>query len=321
MGQWLIPFAVALVLAYAFHVPTLKISQVLSVSTAVASAIIIAGLMLFVFLVTIFFIPILKNAAFVLMQKLPNILQVLPQYISDTLHKAFTTFGITTNYDVSSIFNEYLDTFILNLPKHIFGFIDTGMTLVYVVIFVFMTPIITFYLLKDWQKFESSCITLLSRFTSPTVVAMLAPINSKLGAYIKGQLAVCLILANAYTISLFFIGVERFVVCGVISGMLAIVPFFGALLGGLTTFATSLNCLSHAYQYLLLVVIYLVVPFLDSNFITPKLIGKKTGIQPVWIIFSICACVSVLGSAGILVSVPIAIVFTTLLEKSWKRSI
>ena len=192
------------------------------------------------------------------------------------------------------------------------------MTLIYIVMFVFITPIITFYLLKDWIKFETSFVALLDKFASPTFISIIKPLNSKLGSYIKGQIVVCLILASAYTIGLYVIGIERFFVCGLISGMLAIAPFFGALIGALTTFATSLNGLHH-HQYFLLLSLYLLIPFLDSNFITPRFIGRSTGINPVWLLFSICICTSVLGATGIFISVPTAVIISCLCKECVKR--
>ncbi len=318
MGQWIVPFVIAFILAYAFHVPSKKLEKILHISATLSSIIIVLGLIAFVSLFTVFLAPLLKNATMIIIQKLPIIIRELPAHINENLHSLFAILGIDRSFDTGAIFNEYLSKFALNLPKHIFGFIDTGMTLMYVVMFAFMTPIITFYLLKDWEKVENSFVSLLNKCASPSVISVLHPINAKLGAYGKGQLIVCLILAFAYSLGLLFIGVERYIVCGIISGMLAVAPFFGAIIGLVTTLATSLDCL-HSYQYIMVVALYLVIPFIDSNFITPRLIGKSTGIQPVWLLFSICACLSILGTVGIFISVPMAVILSTVCKECVKK--
>lgn len=318
MGQWIIPFLIAFILAYAFHVPSRKLAKILHISSTLSSIIIVLVLIAFVSLFTVFLVPLLKNATMIIIQKLPIMIRELPGYIDENLHSLFAIFGIERSFDTGTIFNEYLAKFALNLPKHIFGFIDTGMALMYVVMFAFMTPIITFYFLKDWEKIENSFISLLNKCVSPSVISVLHPINSKLGAYIKGQLIVCLILAFAYSLGFLFIGVERYIVCGIISGMLAVAPFFGAIIGLVTTLATSLDCL-HSYQYIMVVALYLIIPFMDSNFITPRLIGKSTGIQPVWLLFSICACLSILGTLGIFISVPMAVILSTVCKECVKK--
>ena len=318
MGQWIVPFVIAFILAYAFHVPSKKLGKILHVSSTLSAIIIVLGLIACVSLFTVFLAPLLKNATMIIIQKLPIMLRELPSYMNENLHRLFSIFGIERSFDTGAIFNEYLSKFALNLPKHIFGFIDTGMALMYVVMFAFMTPIITFYLLKDWEKVENSFVSLLNKCASPSVISVLHPINSKLGAYCKGQLIVCLILACAYSLGFLFIGVEKYIVCGLISGMLAVAPFFGAIIGLITTLATSLDCLS-SYQYVMVVALYLVIPFMDSNFITPRLIGKSTGIQPVWLLFSICACLSILGTVGIFISVPMAVVLSTVCKECVKK--
>lgn len=319
MGQWVIPFVIALVLAYTFHVPLRKLSRILHISTTFSAGIIVLGLISLVSLFAIFLAPLLKNATLVLMQKLPDMLRSLPEYINDNLHSLALTFGIEKTFDVGSVFNKYLSELASSLPNHIFSFIDTGMTLVYMVMFVFMTPIITFYLLKDWSKVETSFDSILKKFTSPTFVAIIQSINSKLGCCIRGQLIVCLILSGFYTMGLLYIGVDRYIVCGIVSGLLSIAPFFGPLIGLLTTLATSLDTFSDAYQYALTIILYLLIPFLDSNFITPRFIGKKTGIQPVWLLFSICASVSILGTMGIFISVPMAVILSTACKEFAKK--
>lgn len=319
MGLWVIPFITALVLAYAFHVPAMKLSQALRVSMTFSAMFIVFGIISFLSLFTLFLIPLLKSATIIMMHNLPDMLRTFQEYVNNTFHNFVAYFGVEKNFDVNIIFNEYFRTFILNLPNRILDFIGTGITAIYSIVFVFMTPVVTFYLLKDWEKFEASFAGLLHKFASQSFIEILNSINSKLGLYIRGQVVVCAILAIIYTFGLLCIGVNRFLVCGIISGMLAIVPFFGGLMGLLITFATSLNCFSSPYQYFLIVLLYLVVPFVDSNFITPKFIGKSTGIQPVWLIFSICACASVLGMIGIFISVPAAVILSTACKECIKR--
>ena len=319
MGQWIVPFVIALIFAYAFHVPMIKLSKGLHISSTFASSIIVLGIISFLIIFSIFLIPLLKNAMLIIAQKSPAIVREIPEYLNTNLHAIFSIIGIQKEFDVGAIFNEYISAFAINLPRHILGFIDTGMTLIYLIMFVFMTPILTFYLLKDWEKIENSFAVLLRKITSNSVIYVLSQVNIKLGAYIRGQLIVCLILSIIYSTGLFFIGVDRYIVCGIISGMLAIAPFLGSILGLITTLATSLNGLHCAYQYVAIIAIYLVIPFVDSNFITPRFIGRSTGIQPVWLIFSICACVSILGTAGIFISVPMAVIISTVCKEIVKK--
>lgn len=319
MGQWVIPFIIALIFAYAFHIPLKKISNKLHLSNSCSATIIVFFILSIVSILTVFLIPLLKNATIILVQKLPELLQNFPDSINTILHNTASSFGIDRNFDIGTLFKKYLVELTIDWPNHILNFINTGMTLVYIVMFAFMTPIITFYLLKDWEKIEISFNAILDKVAPKSVISVVQSINSKLGAYIKGQLLVCIILSIFYTLSLLFIGVEQYIVCGIFSGILSIAPFFGPFIGLLTTLAMTLDTFAFSYQYILTICLYLAIPFIDSNFITPRFIGKSTGIQPVWLLFSICATVSILGTMGIFISVPMAVVLSTICKEIVKK--
>ena len=319
MGQWIIPFLIGFILAYAFHVPSEKLSEKLRVSFSVSAGIIVSGLVSICCLFTIFFIPLIKNASIIILKKLPKLINTLPSAINETLSGISGKLGIQSTFDITETFEKYLSQITYSLPDHIMDFLNTGMTLVYIVMFVFMTPIITFYLLKDWKKIEKYSKFLLNKFSSRFVIDIIRAINKNLGAYIRGQLAVCSILSVIYMTGIYIIGAEEFIICGLFSGAMSFAPFFGPFIGMLTTVTMAIDDFYGIHQYIAVFLLYIVVPFLDSNFITPRLIGKKTGIQPFWILFSICATVSVLGTPGIFISVPMAVILSTVCKEMMKK--
>lgn len=320
MGQWITPFIIALVLAYALHVPSEKLVKRLKVSASVSAGIVMLGFIACISMFMIFLIPLLKNATLALMHNLPSIISSLPNHIDAGLKGLALAFGIERTFDVGTIFYNYISSdLVRSLPNHIFSFIDKSVNLVSIIMFVFMTPIVIFYILKDWNKFEKSFKNMSKKLTTPSFEKMLTPINSRLGEYIRGQLVVCVILAILYTIGLFCIGVDKFVVCGITSGILSIVPFFGPVIGLITTLANALHSLASTYHCVSVIALYVVIPLIDSNFITPKFIGKSTGIHPAWLLFSICGCASVFGFSGILISIPMAVVLSTICKEFIKK--
>lgn len=176
-----------------------------------------------------------------------------------------------------------------------------------------MIPIITFYLLRDWNKFVRYAKVLLRKLTSSNVVVLIQNINNRLAEYIKGQLSLCAVLSIIYCMLLTVIGVTESVVCGLFSGMISIIPIFGPFIALGTTIAMSLNEAS-VYQYLFITLTYLTIMFIDSNYLTPKFIGEKLGISPFWMLFSICATMSVFGTAGLFLAVPLTVVFATIFK-------
>ena len=115
MGQWIVPFVIAFILAYAFHVPSKKLEKILHISATLSSIIIVLGLIAFVSLFTVFLAPLLKNATMIIIQKLPIIIRELPAHINENLHSLFAILGIDRSFDTGAIFNEYLSKFYFHI--------------------------------------------------------------------------------------------------------------------------------------------------------------------------------------------------------------
>jgi predicted PurR-regulated permease PerM len=239
MKQWMIPFVVALILSYALHVPAQTISRMLHISRTAVAGIIVLLLIAIVAVFGMFLVPLIKNATVVLIQKIPVLSHVLPAYINDVLQNVSRTFGVERTFDIGGEFQRYISEIARNLPSYVPDFLDTGKTLVYVVMFTLMTPILIFYMLKDWPQIEQTFVTLLKKIAPAHIEDIIKKINTKLGAYIKGQLLVCCVLSIIYVPLFLFVGVDQYIFCGLFSGFLAIAPFLGPFLSLLTTLALS----------------------------------------------------------------------------------
>jgi predicted PurR-regulated permease PerM len=286
---------------------------------ATSAGIIVLLLIAIVAIFGTFFVPLAKNATVVLIQKMPVLLQTLPDYINDVLNNASKMIGLERTFDIGGEFKRYVSEIAMNLPSYVPNFIDTGKTLVYVVIFTLMTPILIFHMLKDWPQIEKTFHTMLTKIAPAAVGDVIEVLNKKLGAYVKGQLLVCCVLSVIYSTSLWIIGADQYMFCGIFSGLISVAPFFGPLLGLFTTLAMSWDEFAFTYQYVATLSAYVVIPLLDSNFLTPRLIGRFTGIKPVWLLFSIGATISILGVAGIFLAVPTAVVMSTVCKEITRK--
>ncbi|MDR1034503.1 MAG: AI-2E family transporter, partial [Holosporales bacterium] len=312
MGKWVVPFLVSLILAYALHVPTRYLAKTLNVSFSSASGIIVGILIAFLVLFTIFFVPALKNSTVIIVQKLPILLRSLPNSINAFLSSIFAVVGVERQFDIEASLQNYVSEVTAAWPNYIVHIIDTSMAMFHSIIFAIMIPIIVFNLLRDWDKITFSIQSILKRVASETIITVLSQINTNLGAYVRGQFVVCSILTVVYSVGLFFLDLDEYVICGILAGFLSFAPFFGPIVGFSTALVMAIDNFSSAHQYILMCCLYTLVPLLDSNLITPKLIGKSVGIQPVWLLFSICAAMSILGAAGILISIPVAVILSTI---------
>ena len=181
-------------------------------------------------------------------------------------------------------------------------------TLITINIFVLflLIPIILFYFLRDWTRIIENMKSLLPLKSRHKILGILSSINSLLAAYIRGQLNICLMLSIYYSISFSIIGIDLALLLGILTGFLVIIPFIGTLISFLLTLTVGYLTFSATTKLFYIIVVYLIGNICESYILTPKIIGDKIGLHPLWIIFSIFACGSLFGFIGIFFAIPIA---------------
>lgn len=184
-----------------------------------------------------------------------------------------------------------------------------SLAFVNVISFVVVTPLVAFYLLRDWPTILRHIDSWWPRAHLPAMRGLLRDANGALAGFIRGQSLVCLSLAIFYAIGWSVVGLNYAVILGILAGVLGFVPFVGVL------FAVGLSMLVALGQYgldfnalMLVFGVFLVGQVLESSVLTPNLIGNRIGLHPVWVLFAVFAGGSVAGLAGVFLAVPVAAV-------------
>jgi putative permease len=177
-----------------------------------------------------------------------------------------------------------------------------------------LVPIILYYFLRDWPKMVNSVESILPMKGKSKIGEIFSGINGLLSAYIRGQFNICILLSVYYVLGLSFIGLDLALLLGLLAGFMVIIPFIG------TFISLSLALISCYFAYgwgaqLLYVLILFAVGYIsESYFLTPKIIGDRIGLHPVWIIFAVFAAGSVFGFVGIIFAIPLAGIIKLLLS-------
>lgn len=184
--------------------------------------------------------------------------------------------------------------------------VHTAKSMVGTFSFLFFVPILTFYLLKDWPKVAST-----TKAYSPAAVVSFAQFafpqaRAALVQQVEGQMKVALLLSVAYATALFFLGVEPFILLGLMSGLASFVPFLGIIVAFLVALVVALGQGLGVLPILLLCTLYFVGSSVESNFLTPRIVGCKVGVHPVWIFFTVFAVLATFGVGGAFFIMPIA---------------
>ncbi|MDE2090938.1 MAG: AI-2E family transporter [Gammaproteobacteria bacterium] len=182
-----------------------------------------------------------------------------------------------------------------------------------------LIPVVTFYLLRDWNRMIERFAALIPRAASPTIERLVRECDVVLGAFLRGQLLVMVCLAVFYSLVLSIIGLNNAVAIGVVAGMLSFVPYLGVITGvGLALITASLQ--GQGWLLPLEVVIVFTVGQLMSDLaLTPRLVGERIGLHPVLVIFAILVGGALFGFAGILLALPMAAACTVLVRYARER--
>lgn len=196
---------------------------------------------------------------------------------------------------------------------------STGSMLAAAVISLFLIPILTFYLLRDWDYIVTRVGALIPESQRETVFALARDTDEMLGAFLRGQLLVMFALAIIYSLGLSLVGVKFAIAIGVVSGLVSFVPYLGFVFGiGLASLTVMLEP-NPLWLFVGVVATFAIAQLIEGTILTPKLVGDRIGLHPVLVIFAIAAGGQLFGFFGILLALPAAAVLSVLVRFAYNN--
>ncbi|MDD2057908.1 AI-2E family transporter [Pseudomonas sp. GD03860] len=178
-----------------------------------------------------------------------------------------------------------------------------------------LIPVVSFYLLRDWDLMMAKIRGLLPRQREERAVALAGECHEVLGAFVRGQLLVMLALGVIYASGLMLVGLELGLLIGLLAGLAAIVPYMGFIVGiGAAMVAGLFQFGGDPYPLLAIAAVFMVGQALEGMVLTPLLVGDRIGLHPVAVIFAILAGGELFGFTGVLLALPVAAVIMVLLR-------
>jgi predicted PurR-regulated permease PerM len=184
---------------------------------------------------------------------------------------------------------------------------------------IVLLPVLTFFFLRDWDLFVGRVAALVPRDHADTVSRLAQESSAVLGAFLRGQLLVMLVLGVLYGIGLSLVGLNLGILIGIVAGVLTFVPYLGPatviLLGGIAALVQYGD-----WQHLLgVLAVFSVGQVIESYWLTPKLVGDRIGLHPVAVIFAVLAGGQLFGFLGMLLALPVAAIANVLLRYAHER--
>ncbi|WP_337996155.1 AI-2E family transporter [Oleispirillum naphthae] len=199
------------------------------------------------------------------------------------------------------------------------GILSRGFAVVSVLSFCVVTPVVTFYLLRDWDRMMTLIDGWLPREHAPIIRAMAHDIDLTLSGFLRGQATVCLALAVYYGLGLSIAGLEAGLLVGIGTGLFSFIPYVGGIAGFVVGVVLALVQFTDWPSILGVVAVFCGGQFLEGYVLVPRLVGNKVGLHPVWVLFSLFAGAALFGFLGILVALPVAAAIGVLARYALRR--
>ena len=306
----LMPFAVAAMLAYLSD-PLADRLERFGLGRTLAVSIVFVVLILVIAAALLLLVPLIAR-------QVENLVQNFPRYVEWGRDTALPWLQAKLHLDPKAFDTDRL---VDQIKEHI-GSIGSvlgtlsrsGVGVVAWLTNLVLIPVVWFYLLRDWDRLVAWVDRMLPRSIQPTVAHLARESDEVLGAFVRGQLLVMLVLAIFYGVALTLVGISVGPLIGMVAGLLSFVPYLGFITGFVAAIIASL--VQHGdWMHLLMVVgVFVVGQLLEGYVLVPRLVGEKIGLHPVAVIFAVLAGGYLFGFLGVLLALPAASVILVLLR-------
>ncbi|TNF38529.1 MAG: AI-2E family transporter, partial [Gammaproteobacteria bacterium] len=182
-----------------------------------------------------------------------------------------------------------------------------------------LIPVVTFYLLRDWDILVARIDELLPRKYEPVIARLARESDDVLAAFLRGQVMVMLALGAVYAIGLWIVGLKLALLIGMMAGLVSFVPYLGFILGIIAASIAMLLQTQELMQLIPVFIVFGVGQALEGMVLTPLLVGDRIGLHPVAVIFAVLAGGQLFGFVGILLALPVAAVLAVILRHAHEQ--
>ena len=301
LGHVLLPFVLGGAIAY-FLDPVADRLERAGCSRALATALItIGGIVVFV-LLFLMVVPALIQQAIGLFNIAPQLFSDLRDFLVERFPDALSEESpmrqslVTLGETIQSRGGELLNA-VLSSAQGI-----VGIVLLFVIV-----PVVSVYMLLDWDNMVAEIDKLLPLDHAPTIRRLAAEIDQTLASFVRGMGTVCLILGTYYAVALMLVGLQFGLVVGFVAGLVTFIPYLGALIGGALAIGLALFQFWGEWHWIgAVAAIFMLGQVVEGNILTPKLVGSSVGLHPVWLLLALSVFGALFGFVGMLIAVPVA---------------
>ncbi len=301
----LLPFVAGMGIAYLLD-PVCDKLESWGCSRGIATTFVTGCFAVAIILLLLLLVPLALDELLSFFTSLPDFLARLEARLAPYYEDLRLRFDLPEASQLSAMAQTRLGGALSWLGSAIEGVVNQGLALANLLSLIFITPVVTFYLLHDWDPMVARIDRLLPRDHAATIRGQVREMDRTLAGFVRGQSIVCTVLAVYYATGLSLIGLPFGLVIGIVAGILTFIPYVGAMTGLVLALAVALAQFQSWTEIALVIVVFAIGQVLEGNFLTPRLVGGRIGLHPVWIIFALLSGGTLFGFVGLLLAVPVA---------------
>lgn len=312
----LTPFLISLLLSYLGD-PVVDRLERIGLSRTVAVVIVFVGMLLFAFASIIVVVPAMQAQITVLIEYIPTAIDWVQQWLLPKMSSYFATQEIPI--DVAAIKEALLGHWaeVGSIAKNLMVHIGrSGQLLAGWITYLLLIPVVTFYLLRDWDILIANVHDLIPRSLEPALVKLAREIDAVLAEFLRGQLTVMAALGTMYVVGLWAVGLDLAFIVGLLAGVVSFVPYLGVIVGVIVAGLAALVQFHDVIHIVGVIAVFGVGQMLEGMVLSPLLVGDRIGLHPVAVIFAVMAGGQLFGFIGVLLALPVAAVIVVLLRHS-----
>jgi predicted PurR-regulated permease PerM len=313
LGDVLMPFVAGMAIAYVLD-PLCDRLEALKLPRWLATTLVLLVFLVAIVLVLLVVVPVLTSQIGGLLAALPSLFGELNEFLLPVFDELRDLLGLENVEELRGALSAYAGDAVAWLGRILGGVWRGGLAVLDIISLLVITPVVAFYLLRDWDRMVAAIDGLLPRQHAGTIRELARDVDGTLAGFMRGQALVCLMLGVFYAVALSIVGLDFGLVVGLGAGLISFIPYVGSIVGFVASMGIALAQFDAWTQWAIVGAVFVAGQAVEGNFLTPKLVGDSVGLHPVWIVFALLAAGSLFGFTGLLLAVPMAAVIGVLVR-------
>jgi predicted PurR-regulated permease PerM len=307
----LLPFVTGIALAYVLA-PLADRAQRLGMNRTIAALLIVGALVVSLIVLMLLLVPLLVQQGTAFISHIPEYFKRVKELVVDANVPWLNWLDGAESNKTLSDFVGQAASWLLSFSYSLW---TGGKALVSFASVLIVMPVVTFYLIRDWHPMIDKVDSWVPLRQREIVRQLGREIDAAIGGFLRGQLGVCLVLGCYYAVGLMLVGLEFGLLIGLIAGVITFVPYIGSMTGLMIATSVAIAQFWPDWKRIALVIaIFLVGQFIEGNIVSPKFVGERVGLHPVWLIFAMFAFGYLFGFVGLLIAVPLGAAIAVVLR-------